>query len=80
MRNQRDNILVVGVSAPTPNDAVQQQRHVLGDKAKPLASGGFAVNPRSAAFGWQVRARLFDSVHPHQLAKAERGCKLRRPT
>src|SRR5262249_57027212 len=58
--------------------AVQQQRHVWGTRQSRWSSGGFAVNPGSA---WHVGApNWFASIHPHQLAKSGRGCKLRRPT
>src|SRR5262249_60357148 len=46
-------LLVANVSAPTPNDAVQQQRHVWGTRQSRWSSGGFAVNPGSA---WHVGA------------------------
>jgi hypothetical protein len=72
-------LLVAEVSALTPNDAVQEQRHVWGTTQSRWSSGGFAANPGSAECSWQVGAGMSASVHPHQLAKSDRGCKLRRP-
>src|SRR5262249_52695029 len=50
----------------------------MGDKAEPLVVRRLCCE---SGIGLACRrAELFASIHPHQLAKSGRGCKLRRPT